>query len=555
MADKEYRVKHEDMENIADAIREKTETSVELDVHDMPRYIRSIAGSGSNIGLDGRGILEIIKTDTQGLVDTYTIYYTDETTSTFTVTNGKDGVDGADGSNASGGTGLTLAQINALDAMFSKCVFTEEVTEAYNNFKLVFGIQRDDEYEPEDPQPTVYTITRNLSNCTSNKSTNYVNENVTHNENIIAADGYTLEGATVVITMGGNNINNSYNNGVINIAKATGNIIITISAVKIEEPVDPEPEEPDVPVDPEPDTPVDPEPEEPSDPTAAVYSLANETTFTGSNNVDTGYIINDVDKDFSIIVDYTPATISGYLFDNSKNGNLLGPGFNLSNQRFMANNYTQLPFSNATIRQKMVITHAKDTETFNVSLINDSTNFKSEVVHVSTKYASNTNITGNKNTLKLGSTYAGANYFKGTIHQFEVYERMLTEEEINSFIQESWVNTEEIVNLINKETLTTGGATPNGAALTDGYYLTDFIEINSKNPHICNVTGCTGSSLLKLHLFDENKTRLSTKTYVSDEEQITYDITSTLFNTNAKYVRLVIHESQIENALLAEGRL
>ncbi len=42
-------------------------------------------------GEDGRGIVSIVKTATTGLVDTYTITYTDGTTSTFTVTNGADG--------------------------------------------------------------------------------------------------------------------------------------------------------------------------------------------------------------------------------------------------------------------------------------------------------------------------------------------------------------------------------------------------------------------------------------------------------------------------------
>lgn len=48
-------------------------------------------------GSDGRGIASIEKTGTSGNVDTYTITYTDETTSTFTVTNGTDGQDGSDG--------------------------------------------------------------------------------------------------------------------------------------------------------------------------------------------------------------------------------------------------------------------------------------------------------------------------------------------------------------------------------------------------------------------------------------------------------------------------
>lgn len=39
--------------------------------------------------------MSISKTSTSGLVDTYTITYTNGDTDTFTVTNGKDGSDGA----------------------------------------------------------------------------------------------------------------------------------------------------------------------------------------------------------------------------------------------------------------------------------------------------------------------------------------------------------------------------------------------------------------------------------------------------------------------------
>ena len=44
---------------------------------------------GAN-GTDGRGIRCIQKTSTTGNIDTYTIYYTDETTTTFEVTNGEE---------------------------------------------------------------------------------------------------------------------------------------------------------------------------------------------------------------------------------------------------------------------------------------------------------------------------------------------------------------------------------------------------------------------------------------------------------------------------------
>lgn len=45
-------------------------------------------GDQGEAGEDGNGIVSIEKTSTDGLVDTYTIYYTNGTTSTFTVTNG-----------------------------------------------------------------------------------------------------------------------------------------------------------------------------------------------------------------------------------------------------------------------------------------------------------------------------------------------------------------------------------------------------------------------------------------------------------------------------------
>ena len=48
----------------------------------------------SNIPANMKGISSIAKTGTSGLVDTYTITYTDGTTSTFTVTNGSDGSPG-----------------------------------------------------------------------------------------------------------------------------------------------------------------------------------------------------------------------------------------------------------------------------------------------------------------------------------------------------------------------------------------------------------------------------------------------------------------------------
>ena len=68
---------------------------------------KQIQQGGSTPGPAGVGIQKIEKTDTQGLVDTYTITYTDGSTTTFTVTNGADGQDGQNGvDGADGASGI-----------------------------------------------------------------------------------------------------------------------------------------------------------------------------------------------------------------------------------------------------------------------------------------------------------------------------------------------------------------------------------------------------------------------------------------------------------------
>lgn len=57
-------------------------------------------GDTGSIGPTGNGISNITKTSSSGLIDTYTITYTNSNTDTFTVTNGKDGIDGQDGAAA-----------------------------------------------------------------------------------------------------------------------------------------------------------------------------------------------------------------------------------------------------------------------------------------------------------------------------------------------------------------------------------------------------------------------------------------------------------------------
>lgn len=72
--------------------------------------LKAGGGGSGTPGKDGVGIDRIEKTSTQGLVDTYTIYLTDESTYTFTVTNGKDGNPGAKGDPGEDGITPTIGE-------------------------------------------------------------------------------------------------------------------------------------------------------------------------------------------------------------------------------------------------------------------------------------------------------------------------------------------------------------------------------------------------------------------------------------------------------------
>lgn len=75
------------------AIYKVTSVTDTLALGTLVNYIKASGEKGADgkDGEDGRGIVSITKTSINGLNDTYTITYTDNTTSTFTVTNGADG--------------------------------------------------------------------------------------------------------------------------------------------------------------------------------------------------------------------------------------------------------------------------------------------------------------------------------------------------------------------------------------------------------------------------------------------------------------------------------
>lgn len=78
-----------------------------------------------------------------------------------------------------------------------------------------------------------YSITRNLTGCTGSSDAAKVSEGESYTETFTANEMYTLDGASVVVTMGGVDISSQYINGTLNISSVTGDIVINITAVEI----------------------------------------------------------------------------------------------------------------------------------------------------------------------------------------------------------------------------------------------------------------------------------------------------------------------------------
>ena len=79
--------------------------------------------------------------------------------------------------------------------------------------------------------PQEYTVTNTLTGCISSNAATTVTEGDTYYATITANSGYVLDGATVVVKMGGTEVTALYYaDGIINIPDVSGNIEITITA-------------------------------------------------------------------------------------------------------------------------------------------------------------------------------------------------------------------------------------------------------------------------------------------------------------------------------------
>lgn len=79
-----------------------------------------------------------------------------------------------------------------------------------------------------------YAVTKTLSNCAANNDAATIRAGSAFVATLIPAAGYTMSGATVTITMGGEDITaTAYSNGAISIAQVTGDVVITATAVEV----------------------------------------------------------------------------------------------------------------------------------------------------------------------------------------------------------------------------------------------------------------------------------------------------------------------------------
>ena len=146
--------------------------------------------------------------------DTLTVNFTTDATNITDILLSKDG----------GSTYISATSFTKSNAVFNisdwsngtydkcklKCVYTES---------------------GEGTTPTTYTITNNLTNCTTSNTLNSIKANRMYVATITPDSGYNL--STIKVTMGGTDITSSVVSGdTITISKVTGNIVITAKAIE-----------------------------------------------------------------------------------------------------------------------------------------------------------------------------------------------------------------------------------------------------------------------------------------------------------------------------------
>lgn len=319
------------------------------------------------------------------------------------------------------GKGWTSEQITLLETIGNYLVFTDATTGQAIFDNLIASLRSgasDDNTGggeepdtpvipdvPDEPDTPTYTITKSLVGCTLDNNATTVQEGGSYTANVtFNYETYNIENLT--ITMGGVNITNSaYSNGVISIPEVTGNVVIAITVSEV---------------------------------VTLLYELLEPTTFDGNTVIDTGVSLWDVDKDWSVVfdaesLDESSKTLFCFsIYDETKG---------ISNDNTLALAYTYSWGSKKWLVYSMGYKNEK---------ISGTTTTKGIVVHTKGKqkpvlYLSDTigiELLSNNSELTSNHLYLGGRMisgelsdgFKGTVNNFKVYDRVLTTEEIATYL-------------------------------------------------------------------------------------------------------------------------
>lgn len=256
---------------------------------------------------------------------------------------------------------------------------------------------------------TTCSIVSALLHVTSNNASASVESGASYTAAITAEDGYTLDGATVSVTMGGLDITpTAYANGVVHIASVTGNVIISVTAAAAVQ----------------------------SD---ILYQLESPLVCTadGSDPIDTELKISDSDKDFSYCTKITCAahsTLTRIVGDS-----FYSAGFNF----YVGSTYTRLfglyimggsaGFSDdwrmpAEGQSMIVITHAAGSGEYKWKMVFPTREGR-ESYSPTSGTVSKAFVAYDENTVKIAK---GA--FTGSLDDLVIYNRVLTDDEITAYL-------------------------------------------------------------------------------------------------------------------------
>lgn len=186
-----------------------SQTNANVDVQSQSQIaniIGAIALYGPK-GEDGRGIVKIEKTSTSGLVDTYTITFTDNTTTTFTVTNGEKGDTGNTGATGNGISSISKTSTSGLVDTYT-ITFTNGTTTTFdvtNGAKGDTGATGQNGVDGFSPTATVAQTSTGVDIAITDKNgttTGSITNGTNGVDGVDGQDGVSVTGVTLLSTSG-----------------------------------------------------------------------------------------------------------------------------------------------------------------------------------------------------------------------------------------------------------------------------------------------------------------------------------------------------------------